>query len=146
MSVRDEILNWIEQEKNQIIWFLQDFIKAKSPNPPGDTVLAAQKISDLLNKHNAPIRFVSPQPNMPNLIGSINGPSEGRHLVLNGHIDVFPVSENAKNEGWITPPWSGKIINNKIYGRGSTDMKCGTSASIWTYIILNYFKMVNTPV
>ena len=99
MSVRNEILNWIEQEKDQIIRFLQDFIKAKSPNPPGDTVLAAQKISDLLNKHNAPIRFVSPQPNMPNLIGSINGPSEGRHLVLNGHIDVFPVSENAKNEG-----------------------------------------------
>ena len=43
MSVRNEILNWIEQEKDQIIRFLQDFIKAKSPNPPGDTVLAAQK-------------------------------------------------------------------------------------------------------
>ena len=34
----------------------------------------------------------------------------------------------------------GKIIEGKIYGRGSTDMKCGTSASIWTYIILNKFK------
>ena len=140
MIVREEILNWIESEKDQIIAFLQEFIRAKSPNPPGDTVLAAQKISDLLGKHQAPIRYVSPQANMPNLIGSINGFSEGRHLVLNGHIDVFPVSEKPKEEGWITPPWSGEIIDNKIYGRGSTDMKCGTSASIWTYIILNYFR------
>ena len=140
MSARGAVLNWIEQEKDQIIAFLQDFIRAKSPNPPGDTVLATQKIKYLLDKHNAPIRYVSPQPTMPNLIGSINGASEGRHLVLNGHIDVFPVSKKAKEEGWITSPWSGEIIDNKIYGRGSTDMKCGTSASIWTYIILNYFK------
>ena len=140
MSAREAVLNWIEQEKDQIIAFLQDFIRAKSPNPPGDTVVATQKIADLLDKHNAPIRYVSPQPTMPNLIGSINGASEGRHLVLNGHIDVFPVSKKAKEEGWITSPWSGEIIDNKIYGRGSTDMKCGTSASIWTYIILNYFR------
>ena len=33
-----------------------------------------------------------------------------------------------------------EIIEDKIYGRGSTDMKCGTSASIWTYIILNKFR------
>ena len=136
MSTKIEILNSIENLKHEIISFLQEFIQAASPNPPGDTTAAAKVISQLLEKYEMPFRLVAPQETMPNIIGSINGLTPGRHLVLNGHIDVFPVSE----EGWITPPWSGEIIEDKIYGRGSTDMKCGTSASIWTYIILDKFK------
>ena len=140
MYPKNEILDWINDEKSQIVSFLQDFIRAKSPNPPGDTVNASKVIRSLLKKHNAPIRVVAPQKSMPNLIGTIEGANAGRHLVLNGHIDVFPVSGHPQKEGWITPPWSGEVIDEKIYGRGSTDMKCGTSASIWTYIILNHFK------
>ena len=136
MSTKIEILNSIENIKHEIISFLQEFIQAASPNPPGDTTAAAKVISKLLEKYEMPFRWVAPQKTMPNIVGSIDGVTPGRHLVLNGHIDVFPVSE----EGWITPPWSGEIIEDKIYGRGSTDMKCGTSASIWTYIILNKFK------
>lgn len=140
MTIKTEILSWIENEKNEIIAFLQEFIRAESPNPPGDTTAAANVVSKLLKKHEVPFRWVAPQKTMPNIIGTINGTSSGRHLVLNGHIDVFPVTENFIQEGWITPPWSGEVIEKKIYGRGSTDMKCGTSASIWTYIILNKFK------
>ena len=84
--------------------------------------------------------MVDPKTDMPNILGTFSGGNEGRHLVLNGHVDVFPIAEDPKAEGWITDPWSGEIINNKIYGRGSTDMKCGTSASIWTYILLNRVK------
>tara|TARA_B100001057_G_scaffold252059_1_gene252315 strand:+ start:1246 stop:1674 length:429 start_codon:yes stop_codon:yes gene_type:complete len=136
MSTKIEILNSIENTKHEIISFLQEFIQAASPNPPGDTTLAAKVICKLLEKYKMPFRWVAPQKTMPNIIRSINGVNPGRHLVLNGHIDVFPVSE----EGWITLPWSGKIIENKIYGSGSTDMKCGTSASDWTYITLSKFK------
>jgi len=77
---------------------------------------------------------------MPNILGTFEGISEGRHLVLNGHTDVFPVSEDPVKEGWTTDPWGGEIIDGKIYGRGSSDMKCGTSASIWTYIFLNRLR------
>ena len=41
MSIKTEILSWIENEKNEIIAFLQEFIRAESPNPPGDTTAAA---------------------------------------------------------------------------------------------------------
>ncbi|MBT7505400.1 MAG: M20/M25/M40 family metallo-hydrolase, partial [Rhodospirillales bacterium] len=34
----------------------------------------------------------------------------------------------------------GDIIDGKVYGRGSADMKCGTSASIWTYVLLHRLK------
>ena len=55
-------------------------------------------------------------------------------------MDVFPVGEDADKEGWTKDPWGGEIIDGKVYGRGSSDMKCGTSASIWTYIFLNRLK------
>ena len=139
-SGKIEILNLIENEKQEIISFFQEFVQAASPNPPGDTRIAASVISKLLEQHKMPFRWVAPQKTMANIVGSIKGSKPGRHLVLNGHIDVFPVSDNFLEEGWITPPWSGEIIEDKIYGRGSTDMKCGTSASIWTYIILNKFR------
>ena len=53
MSTKIEILNSIENIKQEIISFLQEFIQAASPNPPGDTTLAAKVISKLLKKRNA---------------------------------------------------------------------------------------------
>ena len=140
MNDRDQILSWIEAEKSNIIGFLQDFIRAKSPNPPGDTTESANVVTNLLDKYEVPYRIVAPQPTMPNILGTFEGINEGRHLVLNGHMDVFPVGHDADKEGWTTDPWGGEILDGKVYGRGSSDMKCGTSASIWTYIFLNRLK------
>ena len=77
---------------------------------------------------------------MGNVVGTIEGAGPGRHLVLNGHIDVFPVGEDPAAEGWTTDPWGGEIREGKLYGRGSADMKAGTSASIWTYVLLSRMR------
>ena len=63
----------------------------------------------------------------------------GRHLVLNGHIDVFPVAD-ATARDWSRDPWGGQIVDGKIYGRGVADMKAGTTASIFTYAYLHSVK------
>ena len=39
-------------------------------------------------------------------------------IILSGHTDVVPVSKN-----WKTDPFKATIINDKLYGRGSCDMK-----------------------
>eukprot|EP00834_Sanchytrium_tribonematis_P006580 NODE_498_length_6794_cov_0.318250.p1 type:complete len:396 gc:universal NODE_498_length_6794_cov_0.318250:107-1294(+) len=41
-------------------------------------------------------------------------------IIFNSHTDVVPVSE----EHWSFPPFDATISNNKIYARGSQDMKC----------------------
>jgi succinyl-diaminopimelate desuccinylase len=74
---------------------------------------------------------LAPQATMPNIVGSFEGGRPGHHLVLNGHMDVFPADETI--ERWTHGPWSGAIADGKIYGRGVADMKAGTSASIFTY-------------
>ncbi len=43
-------------------------------------------------------------------------------LVLAGHIDVVPVEYSSKGE-WEAEPFSGDVLNNHIYGRGTIDDK-----------------------
>lgn len=59
----------------------------------------------------------------PNVVGVLKGTGGGKSLILNGHIDVVP--EGDRNS-WEYDPFSGRIENNRLYGRGSTDMKGGT--------------------
>jgi acetylornithine deacetylase len=63
----------------------------------------------------------------PNIVGTRKGKGGGRSLLLNGHTDVIPVGNG---EGWSDDPWSAKIENGRIYGRGSCDMKSGVAAHI----------------
>lgn len=133
-DVKRQLAKWIDDERDTIITFLCEFVRAKSPNPPGDTTLAAAHIIRFLEARQLPYRVIAPQPSMPNIVGTFEGRAPGRHLVLNGHIDVFPADE--VNERWTYGPWSGAIADGKIYGRGVADMKAGTSASIFTYAYL----------
>lgn len=53
--------------------------------------------------------------------------------MFNGHLDVMP----AGNEpGWTDAPWSGKITDGKVWGRGSSDMKAGVTAMLFAYTYL----------
>ncbi len=140
MDERAQLLAWIETEREEILTFFQDFVRAKSPNPPGDTTAAVAHITGFLERQGLPFRLVDPQPTMANVVGSFEGGAPGRHLVLNGHIDVFPVGEDPAAEGWTQDPWGGALADGKVYGRGAADMKCGTSSSIWTYALLHRIK------
>ncbi|MEM4748828.1 MAG: M20 family metallopeptidase [Thermosphaera sp.] len=46
-----------------------------------------------------------------------------RVLQFNGHYDVV-----SPGEGWTTDPFNPVVINGKVYGRGTTDMKAGIAA------------------
>ncbi|KZD09518.1 peptidase M20 [Oceanibaculum pacificum] len=52
-------------------------------------------------------------------------------------MDVFPAGDPAD---WQHDPWSGKIVDGRVWGRGATDMKAGTTASIMTYAYLYRFR------
>ena len=135
---RPALLEQVDADRDRLIDFLSRFIQAKSPNPPGDTREATAHITALLDEEGLPYRRITAHPEMPNVVGSFEGGAgPGRHLVLNGHIDCFPVNEN---EEWTQPPWSGAIADGKVWGRGAADMKCGTTASIFTYAYLHRIR------
>ena len=63
---------------------------------------------------------------MGNVVGRIG---DGKNaLMFDSHIDTVAV----KDEGeWDVPPFSGKIVDGNLWGRGSVDMKSGAAASIY---------------
>ncbi len=140
MSDRQQLLDWIAEEEEAIISFFQEFVRCPSPNPPGDTTQAVAHIKGFLEANGLDYRIIDPEPLFANVVASFDAPAEGRHLVLNGHIDVFPVGDDVDADGWTADPWGGEIKDGKLYGRGACDMKAGTSASIWTYALLNRIK------
>jgi len=134
---RNRLAEWVDQERERIVAFFRAFIRCKSPNPPGDTAEAAGYIGDFLRREGLAYRIIAPNEKMPNLVAAFEGGNQGKHLTLNGHIDVFPVGDGT---GWTKDPWGGELIDGKIYGRGACDMKAGTSASIFTYVFLHRIR------
>lgn len=46
--------------------------------------------------------------------------TSGPHLCFAGHTDVVPAGDDA---AWSVPPFSGKIVDGHVLGRGAADMK-----------------------
>ena len=76
-------------------------------------------VQSLLDDHSikSELTFDS-EKNKANLFATL-GTSERPGVVLSGHTDVVPVDGQA----WETDPFSAEIIGDKLYGRGSCDMK-----------------------
>ncbi len=136
-QTKQKLLQRIEEDRDLLVGFLRDFIRCASPNPPGDTLAAARHVRALLDAHGADYRVIAPNETMPNIIAAFDCAKPGRHLALNGHIDVFPAGDGA---GWTKDPWGAELVDGKIYGRGACDMKSGTTASIFAFLYLRELR------
>lgn len=64
----------------------------------------------------------------PLTVGTLRGVGGGRSLIVNGHIDVVSVGEEAR---WTSPPFAAEVRDGRIYGRGACDMKGGIGAALF---------------
>ena len=135
--MKEDLVRLLDRESDRIVEFISKWVSIASPTPPGDTVEAMAHVERLLDEEGIAYDIRCKDDTMPNLVASRKFGDGDKHLALNGHIDVFPVADPEK---WSVPPWSGKIVDGKIYGRGVADMKVGTAASIFTYIYLHRLR------
>ena len=61
------------------------------------------------------------------VLGTIRGNRPGRRVLLDGHIDTVPVADPAQ---WTQEPFGGTLVDNRIYGRGASDMKGAVAAMV----------------
>jgi succinyl-diaminopimelate desuccinylase len=66
-------------------------------------------------------------PGRPTVVAEVHGARQGRTLMFEGHLDV--VTE-ADPDLWSFDPYSGEVINGRLHGRGSADMKSGIAAMV----------------
>ena len=105
----------------------QSLVKCQSITPKDDGAL------NIINKHLTHLGFDCTKLlftdknsyDVDNLFATIG--SAGKHLAFAGHTDVVPPgNENS----WKYPPFSATINENKLYGRGSEDMKSNIACFI----------------
>jgi succinyl-diaminopimelate desuccinylase len=136
-DLRDRLEQRLTQDRDMFLELCQDLVRIPSENPPGDTTEIVSFVSGFLDRHGAGHESVAPEPTMPNVLAAFDGGHPGKHLVLNGHLDVFPAGDHTR---WSVGPTSATLQGDRLYGRGVSDMKVGTAASIMTYIYLNEMR------
>ena len=72
-SDREQLLESIDRRREEFIGFLRGFIRARSPNPPGDTLEAAAFIREFLSRQGLEHRVIAPNETMPNIVASFEG-------------------------------------------------------------------------
>jgi acetylornithine deacetylase len=131
----------INATADDLITFLSAYVQQRSVNPgratreePGGTREAQVWLRDELATWNCfdNLDLWEVETNQPNLAAVASGRgSTGQALVYNGHTDTVQVSPEQRAE-WIGgDPFSGAVIDGKLYGRGATDMKAGNAAFAW---------------
>ncbi|KAJ5753126.1 hypothetical protein N7520_010043 [Penicillium odoratum] len=132
MSDKSTLLEALKADHDGQVRLLQAFVQAASPNPPGNTTAAANVLTRYLSDLGIPYTISEPQQGLPNVVSEFQGgKGSGPRVVLNGHIDVFPVTADAS--GWKRDPWSGDVEDGRIHGRGVVDMKSGTASLVIAY-------------
>lgn len=62
-----------------------------------------------------------------NVAGRKPGTGGGRSILLNAHIDTVPEGDHAL---WTQPPFAATLVDGRLYGRGSCDMKGGLATHL----------------
>jgi acetylornithine deacetylase len=151
---KTRVLAVIDEQRDQIVGFLQDLVRLRSINPVflGTPPVEEAKLQHFLADKLRSIGFTDvdlwePDPvdlaryrgkpgftegrefvNRPNLVARLPGSGLGRSMFLTGHVDV--VGADPEREAWRHDPFSGLIEDGHVFGRGCVDMKGGIAAMI----------------
>jgi len=131
-----ELIKEIDSYKKEIVSFTQQLIRVNSVN--GNETKVCNLIKNKLAEHGIESKLLGSDRKRLNLIAKIEGKKHSKSLMFNGHSDTVAVGDLAK---WKYNPFSGKVVDGKIYGRGAADMKGGLVSIIFSIIALREAKI-----
>lgn len=92
-------------------------------NPPGQEAASMRFCAAALEKAGFACRLIDHGADRAGLVAT-RGDRPG--LCFSGHLDTVPLGQAR----WSHPPLGGEIVGDRLYGRGSSDMKGGVAAFI----------------
>lgn len=120
------------QLRDELATLITELIRISSENPPGEEGACARYIHDWFTEHDIDADLIpEPYTDRPQVAARVG---QGQPTVVyNGHLDVVPAGDTAH---WTHPPYAGEQVDDRIYGRGSVDMKAGLAiAMLATWIL-----------
>lgn len=125
----------IEKNFPEQTTFLKDLVRARSTNPftpeqspsnKGVEAKVATLLYDALKSSRLTPRRTGPTSVRQNVICYLGPDRFRKSLILNGHMDTAEPAER-----WTMDPFSGTIVDEKLYGVGAFDMKATLSAYVF---------------
>jgi succinyl-diaminopimelate desuccinylase len=133
MNVRDRLAQAARANGDSLVAIALRLLAKRSETPPGDTNAIADEVVAILA--DTPCIEVERHPgadHVMNLVMRLSGGRPGRRLILNGHLDTFPLGSRA---AWTASP-DGEVRDGRLYGLGISDMKGGLAAILFALIHL----------
>ncbi|MDH3663382.1 MAG: acetylornithine deacetylase/succinyl-diaminopimelate desuccinylase family protein [Alphaproteobacteria bacterium] len=130
----DSLFARIDDQTDALIALTQDLVRIPTINPPGEAYEAcADLLGERLKRSGFDVGYVRAKGEVgdsdryprTNVVARREGRGPGKTVHFNGHIDVVD-----PGLGWTVEPFSGVVRNDRIYGRGTCDMKAGIAASV----------------
>jgi succinyl-diaminopimelate desuccinylase len=124
----------VRAREDDLVGLTQALVRIPTVNPPGENYRA---ICELIAARLAPQGFdcdfvraegaPGDSERYPrwNLVARREGGRPGACVHFNGHTDVVEVGSD-----WTRDPFGGELVDGRIYGRGTCDMKGGLAPAI----------------
>jgi succinyl-diaminopimelate desuccinylase len=124
-----DVLSHIDE--GELIGLTRDLVRIPSvvrAGDPGATEAAvAAHVEAWMRAHGLEVEVHEVAPGRPNVLGSVGDAASGPTLLLEGHTDVVTEGDPSL---WTRLPFGGDLVDGRIYGRGSADMKSGLAAAM----------------
>ena len=129
------VMSFLNDKREELLEFTSDLIATPSMNPPGDERAMAKAVIQRLNAlglKGAEVKAKAPE--RPNVLHQLNGDPNGNTLMYTGHLDTKPIGDRTQ---WKTDPLRGEIVDDRLYGLGSGDMKAAIAAMVYAAAALH---------
>ena len=106
---------------NDAVALTRTLVAFDTVNPPGQERECARHVGAMLQEWGFTVDYFEYEDSRTSLVARAGGNGSKPPLCLTGHIDVVPLGTRQ----WSRDPFSGETDGDKLYGRGTSDMKAG---------------------
>jgi acetylornithine deacetylase len=127
------LLELVRSRRDELVEFARELVATPSPNPPGDERAVARLVEAKLRDLGVDrVETAASVEERPNLLARAGG-TDGRTLILCGHLDTKPPGDLAE---WERDPYGAAIEDGELHGVGSGDMKGAVAAMVFALAAL----------
>ena len=102
----------------------RSLLRFDTVNPPGRERDCARFTGRMLEEWGYRVDYHEYEDRRTSVVARAGASEAKAPLCLTGHLDVVPLGSRA----WTKDPFSGETDGDRLYGRGSSDMKAGVAA------------------
>ena len=136
-----KLFDKVDEATDELVELQQELVRIQSVNTgapdSGNETEVCRFLEQRFNAEGITNTTLESAPGRGNFIAHI-GSTTGPSLMLMSHTDVVPVEDESK---WDFPPFSGQVVDGKVWGRGSDDCKSLTSSGSMAMILLDASRL-----